>query len=331
MKSFSNFINNILVKALKKYVIVFVLIFIILVFGIISPVFLSVNNLVTILNQNAYLIIATVGVTMVMISGGTDLSVGYQISLVGVVTTILIKWVGLPIYISITIGLLVGSFLGFINGFASVKLKVHPMITTLGTMTIFQGISYILSQSKAIYDLPEGFKFIGQGYIGPIPFSVIMMIVIALIATFILQKTYFGRYIYAIGGNPEAARLAGINVNAMKVIVFSISGLFVAIAAIVLVGRSGAANSSMGPGTEFSAITAAVLGGVSFKGGEGEVWAVVTGVLILGVLANGMQIVGFGIYPQYIVKGLILLAAIGFDTYQKQVRVKKVRVEKAVS
>lgn len=217
---------------------------------------------------------------------------------------------------------MIGTLLGAINGFLSVKLQVHPMVITLATMAIYQGISYIITNSNSIYGLPDSFKFIGQGKILGIPVSIIITVIVLIGATFFLSKTYPGRYIYALGGNGEAARLSGVNTSAMRVISFAICGFFVAVASILLVSRSGSMNSSVGAGTEFTCITAAVLGGVSMAGGEGKVWKVCVGAIILGVLSNGMQFVGLGVYPQYVAKGIILMAAISFDTYQKTAKSK---------
>ncbi len=316
------------IKLLKKYTIILVLIGLILLFSIINPVFFSLTNFTNIFVQQSYVIIAAIGLSFVMISGGMDLSVGYQMSLVGVITAISIMWFGLPVPVAVAIGLLTGIVLGLFNGVAAVKLKVHPLIITLGTMTIFQGASYIISNSNPIFGLPASFKFLGQGYVGPIPFSVIIMVVVALCASFILNKTYFGRYVYALGSNEEAAHLAGVNTKKIKIFVFMICGFFVALASIILVGRAGSATSATGVGTEFTCMTAAVLGGISFKGGSGKVWGVITGVLILGVLSSGMQIIGLGTYPQYIAKGCVLLAAVGFDNYQKIAKI--IKTEKAV-
>lgn len=310
--------GNIIVNTIKKYAIVLVLIGLIIMFSIISPVFFTASNLINIFVQQSYVIIAAIGLAFVMISGGIDLSIGYQMSLVSIITSMSMMWFNLPIPVAILIGLFTGVILGVFNGLASNKLKVHPLIITLGTMTIYQGLSYIISKSNPIFGLPAEFKFIGQGYIGPIPFSVILMVIVALTASFILNKTYFGRFVYAVGGNEEASRLAGIQIERMKLIIFAICGFFVAISAIILVARAGSATSATGVGTEFTAITAAVLGGISFKGGSGKIWGVIIGVLILGVLSNGMQIVGLGTYPQYVAKGLVLLAAVWFDTYQKE-------------
>ena len=307
---------------MKELTLVIVLFVLLLLFYCFAPKFMTMENIKNILVQNAYIIVSSIGMAFVIIGGGIDLSVGYQISLIGVITTISIQWFHLPVWCSVLIGLMTGTLLGAINGFLSVKLQVHPMVITLATMAIYQGISYIITNSNSIYGLPDSFKFIGQGKILGIPVSIIITVIVLIGATFFLSKTYPGRYIYALGGNGEAARLSGVNTSAMRVISFAICGFFVAVASILLVSRSGSMNSSVGAGTEFTCITAAVLGGVSMAGGEGKVWKVCVGAIILGVLSNGMQFVGLGVYPQYVAKGIILMAAISFDTYQKTAKSK---------
>ncbi|MCY1667636.1 ABC transporter permease [Rhizobium sp. SL86] len=308
----------------RRFIIPLVLILLLVLFSVVSPYFLTVQNLTNILVQNAYVIIAAIGLSFVMISGGIDLSIGYQMSVVGVVCAVFMKWFGMPVAPSIALAILIGVLMGLTNGIASITLKVHSLIVTLGTLTIYQGLSYIISNQSAIINLPASFKYIGQGFVfGWIPVSVLLMLACALTAAFILNVTAFGRMIYAIGGNEEAARLSGIPVHKVKVVTYALSSFFVALAAIVLFARSGSAASSTGPGTEFTAITAAVLGGISFKGGEGRVLGLVTGVLILGVLGNGMQLIGLNTYAQYIVKGLVLLAAVGFDTWQNSPKTKR--------
>ncbi|MDR2476901.1 MAG: ABC transporter permease [Treponema sp.] len=306
-------------KELKRYAIIFILLGLIVFFSLLSPHFFTQQNLTNIFVQQSYVIIAAVGLSFVMISGGMDLSIGYQISVVGVTTAALVKWAGLPFPAALALGLTIGTLLGTLNGLLSVTLKVHTLIVTLGTMTVFQGLSYIISKQSVILNLPPAFKFFGQGYIfGFLPFSVVLMIITVTLAGFILNYTRFGRQVYGIGSNEETARLSGVNVILIRMIVFSICGFFVALASIVLFGRSGSASSSTGPGTEFSAMTSAILGGVSFVGGEGKMWGLVTGVLILGVLSNGMQLIGLNTYVQYIVKGFVLLLAVGFDLLQKK-------------
>ena len=307
---------------MKELTLVIVLFVLLLLFYCFAPKFMTIENIKNILVQNAYIIVSSIGMAFVIIGGGIDLSVGYQISLVGVITTISIQWFHLPVWCSVLIGLMTGTLLGAINGFLSVKLQVHPMVITLATMAIYQGISYIITNSNSIYGLPDSFKFIGQGKILEIPVSIIITVIVLIGATFFLSKTYPGRYINALGGNGEAARLSGVNTSAKRVISFAICGFFVAVASILLVSRSGSMNSSVGAGTEFTCITAAVLGGVSMAGGEGKVWKVCVGAIILGVLSNGMQFVGLGVYPQYVAKGIILMAAISFDTYQKTAKSK---------
>lgn len=309
---------------LKSNVMLIILIAMVILFGILSPNFLTVKNLLNICTQNAYFIIASIGVGIIMICGGTDLSTGYCMSVVGVSVAMMMENAGLPVALAVILGFAVGILLGCINGFAADLLKIHPMIVTLGTMTIFQGISYTLSESKSFFNFAPAYLKIGQGYVGIISVPIILMVIVALVIHFILEKTCFGRFIYAAGGNAEAARLAGINVKRVKITVFALAGALYALAAMILTSRGGSANSGIGVSTTFDAITACVLGGVSFIGGEGNVKGVVVGCLILGVLSNGMQLVGMGVYVQMIIKGLILMVSIGYDTIQKQAKVKKV-------
>lgn len=209
---------------MKELTLVIVLFVLLLLFYCFAPKFMTIENIKNILVQNAYIIVSSIGMAFVIIGGGIDLSVGYQISLVGVITTISIQWFHLPVWCSVLIGLMIGTLLGAINGFLSVKLQVHPMVITLATMAIYQGISYIITNSNSIYGLPDSFKFIGQGKILGIPVSIIITVIVLIGATFFLSKTYPGRYIYALGGNGEAARLSGVNTSAMRVISFAICG-----------------------------------------------------------------------------------------------------------
>jgi ribose transport system permease protein len=304
-------------KILKKYYLTCVLILLLTIFGFLSDNFFTLQNLTNIFVQNAFLIVATIGITFIMISGGADLSISYQMSLVGVITCMCMVQFNLPVWICVIIGILVGAFLGFVNGYLTNKLKVHSMVVSLGTMTIYQGAAYLISGSKSYFNLPGEFKAIGQNYVLGIPVSVIIMFFMVGIAVFILNKTYFGRYIYAIGGNSEAARLAGINIKFISIAAFSVASTFIAISGIMFAARAGSANAGMAGDAVFTCITGCVLGGINFGGGGGKIPNVVIAVLILGVLANGMQLTGMGIYPQYIAKGIILLVAIGYNNYQK--------------
>ncbi|MDF2511145.1 MAG: transporter permease [Herbinix sp.] len=311
-------------QIIKSNMMIIILVLLVIVFGLLSPNFLTVKNLMNICTQNAYFIVATIGVALVMISGGTDLSVGQILAVIGVSIAMLMQSAGLPVPVAIILGGVIGMALGAFNGLSANILKIHPMIVTLATMAIYKGISYTLSGSKSFFDFDESYIAIGQGYVGVVSVPIIIAIVVALIIHFMLEKTCFGRFIYAVGGNAETARLAGINVSKIKVMVFGIAGVLYTISTVILTSRGGSASSSIGPGVEFDAITACVLGGVSFIGGEGRVKDAVVGCLILGILGNGMQLIGMGVYTQNIVKGLILMASIGYDTYQKMAKVKKV-------
>jgi ribose transport system permease protein len=228
-----------------------------------------------------------------------------------------------PLILAIPLTLVLGTALGAFNGLLSIKLKIHPLIITLGTASIFKGVGYIIAQSRNIMGFPVEFRWFGQGYIGPIPVPIIIMVIVALIGSFILTRTYFGRYVFALGGNEEAARLAGVNINGMKVILFAICGFISGITAVLLLSRVFAGQTSTGQGLEFDCLTAALLGGVSFKGGEGTVFGLITGILIIGVLNNAMQLATFPDFSQNVVKGAVLLAAVGFDVYQKSHKAKE--------
>ncbi len=307
---------------IKSNMMWLILILIVAVFAILSPNFRSFRNIMNILTQNAYFIVATIGVAMIMISGGTDLSVGQALAVIGVSIALLMER-GVPVPLAVVLGILVGVLLGGFNGAMANILRIHPMIVTLATMTMFKGISYIMSQSKSFYNFDQSYLSIGQGYVGAVSVPVIIAIVVALVIHFILSKTCFGRFIYAVGGNPETARLAGVNVGMIKLETFMLAGVLFGISAVILTSRGGSASSLIGPGVEFDAITACVLGGVSFIGGAGRVSDAVVGCLILGVLTNGMQMIGLDVYSQYVVKGIILMASIGYDTLQQQAKVRK--------
>jgi ribose transport system permease protein len=308
---------------LKKYTIMFILVGLMAVFSMTSPYFLTIRNLTNIITQNTYFIIAAVGLSFVMIGGGIDLSVGWQMSLVGVVTAILMVEFQVPVWLAVTIGLLLGTCLGLFNGVIVTNVRVFPLIVTIATSTVFQGISFIISQSQTFRNYPAEFLFIAKGKFFGIPFDVILAIVVVLVATFVYSKTKYGWNVMALGGNEEASRLAGIKTRMMKTSVYALCGFFVAIATMVMIGKANTTSSAFGPGIEFTILTAAIIGGISFMGGEGNMGALVVGVFVLAVLGNGMQLAGWSTYAQYIVRGIILLGAVGFDEYQKNRKSKK--------
>jgi len=284
------------------------LIALIVFFSVMSDKFFTPLNLTNILVQNVHVAICSAAVMIILISGGCDLSIGYQMSVAAVLVAKMISVYNVSVAVAVISGILLCGLLGTFNGYMALKLKSSPMIVTLGTMAIFQGISYLISESKTYHNLPRTFMYIGQGKLfGWLPLNVLIMIIILLIVGFVMGKTVIGRKVYAVGDNPEASRLAGLNVAKIKILSFTAAGILVGVSAVLLASRSGSADSSTGVGIEFTGITACVLSGVSLKGGEGTLWKVVVAVFILGILANGMQLINLGTYPQYIAKGLIML------------------------
>ena len=298
-------------KIITELSLPIMLIALLIFFSIMSDNFLTQLNLTNILVQNVHVAVVSTAVMIIMISGGCDLSIGYQMSVAAVLVTKMISVYEMPMVVAIICGIILCSLLGTFNGFMALKLKSNTMIVTLATMAIFQGISYLISESKTYHNLPRAFMYIGQGRIfGWLPINVVIMIVLVVIVGFVMTKTTIGRKVYAAGDNPEAARLAGLNVAKIKVLSFTVAGVLVGIGAILLASRAGSADSSTGVGIEFTGITACVLSGVALKGGEGTLWKVIVAVFVLGVLANGMQLINLGTYPQYIAKGVIMLVSL---------------------
>ena len=302
-KSFGQIVSNFSMPILLGLLI--------LVFSILSDKFFTPLNLTNILVQNVHIAICATGVFMIMVSGGCDLSIGYQMSVAAVLVAKLLSNGVMGVVPAILLGILICVALGCFNGFMSILLNSQPMIVTLGTMAIFQGISFLISGSKTYHNLPRSFMYLGQGRLfGTIPLNVLIALVVIVIVGVILNRTHIGRKVYAVGDNPEAAKLAGLNVPKIKILVFTCAGILVGISAILLAARSGSADSSTGTGIEFTGIIACVLSGVALKGGEGTLWKAIVAVFVLGVLSNGMQLINLGTYPQYIAKGIIMLVSL---------------------
>jgi ribose/xylose/arabinose/galactoside ABC-type transport system permease subunit len=313
----------------KKYTMLFVLLGLCAFFAVISNSFLTAENFLNLATQNTYILVAAVGLSFIMMGGAMDLSVGYQISATGVLTAILMVKLQANPVLAMASGMGLCILLGALNGVLSVKLKVHPIMITIATMIVFQGVSYLLSSGNSFYPFPDSFRLITRGNVLGIRVDFIIAIVSVAIASFVYNKTYYGRYVKAMGGNVEASRLAGINVDFMRVTTFMISGFFVAIATFILISRQGTMNSTIGPGTEFVCMTGAMLGGIGMgTSGNGKVWGLVTGIFIIAIIANGMQLAGWNQYIQYVIKGAVLILAIGFDQAQKT---RKAKPTKAVA
>ena len=302
-KSVGQFISNFSMPIL--------LLLLIVTFSILSDKFFTPLNLTNILVQNVHIAICATGVFMIMVSGGCDLSIGYQMSVAAVLVAKLLSNGVMGVFPAVVLGILICVALGCFNGVMSIVLNSQPMIVTLGTMAIFQGISFLISGSKTYHNLPKSFMFLGQGKVfGVIPLNALIALVVIVIVGIIMSRTHVGRKVYAVGDNPDAAKLAGLNVARIKILVFTCAGILVGIAAILLAARSGSADSNTGVGIEFTGIIACVRSGVALKGGEGTLWKAIVAVFILGVLSNGMQLINLGTYPQYIAKGVIMLVSL---------------------
>ncbi|KGA98655.1 cytochrome C6 [Alkalihalobacillus alcalophilus ATCC 27647 = CGMCC 1.3604] len=300
----------------QKYGTFGILVLIIFILGIISPqYFFTGSNLTQVILQSSINIIVGVGEFFPILIAGIDLSVGSIMALTGMITAKLLV-AGVPVVLSVLIGgLVVGALLGFINGYLVVKTNLHPFIITLGTLSIFRGLTLIISDARPVYGLPIEFTQGIAGYIWFIPIPVIIALSLAIVLIFVTNKTKLGRNIYAIGGNTQAAWFSGINVKLYTIVVFMISGVCAGIAGVVLTARLGAAEPLAGTGFELFAIAAAIIGGTSFFGGKGRIIGVVMGALIIGVINNGLNILNVPTYYQQIVMGSLIIGAVALDRF----------------
>lgn len=306
----------------KKYGIYILLLVVFGFFSVTAPNFLSYSNAINILRQVSMFGIVVVGVSMVMIGGGMDLSVGMQMAVDGMLVGYMMVNLNVPPLLASLITIVIGCVLGAANGIIAVKLHIAPIIVTLGSMLVLQGVAYLITGGYPITGMPEGFKVIGQGHIGPIPVPVIIFLIFVIFGAVVMNKTYLGRHIYALGGNKEAARLAGINVDKLTVMVYTFCGFAASIAALIMVGRTNASQPGAGSSYSFDCMTAACLGGVSIAGGEGRISGTVIGVIILGILDNGLVLMSVNSNWQSVIKGAILLAAVAIDCYQGSTKKK---------
>ncbi|PWH17466.1 MAG: ribose ABC transporter permease [Ardenticatenia bacterium] len=293
----------------QRWGIVLVLIVLVAILGVVSPVFLSAGNLRNILQQVSTIGILATGATVLMIAGGIDLSIGSIISVAAVVMGTLIK-AGTPAELAILVGLLIGCGIGFINGLLAAYTRAHPFILTLGTMTMFQGVAIIITEGFPITDLGRRFEWIGSARIWEVPVSVIILLLVMMVCYFLLRYTRVGRIAYAIGGNEYTTFLAGIPVRRYKILFYVIGGFFAGLASVVLASRISSAIPTMGADYTLQAIGAVVIGGVPLTGGRGSVWGTFTGVLLLGIIANGLNLLHVEASWQYVLTGFVILVAV---------------------
>ncbi|SKA94911.1 ribose ABC transporter membrane protein [Sporosarcina newyorkensis] len=300
--------------SLQKLGPVIGLLLIIVIISIMSPSFLTLNNLFNVLRQVSINALIAFGMTFVILTGGIDLSVGSILALTGAVTAGMMSG-GMDPLLAMLLGVLLGVILGAINGLIIAKGKVAPFIATLATMTIFRGLTLVYTEGRPISGLGDSavFTMLGKGYFFGIPVPVITMSITFAVLYFILKKTTFGRRVYAVGGNEEASRLSGINVDRIKIYVYSLAGGLTAIASLILTSRLNSAQPTAGNMFELDAIAAVVLGGTSLTGGRGWIVGTLVGALIIGVLNNGLNLIGVSSFFQQVVKGAVILIAVLLD------------------
>ena len=283
-------------------------IFLFILLSIFTNSFFNISNIVNVLRQVSIMAILGFGMTMVIISGGIDLSVGSIFALSAVVMASIVKEG--KVLLGIIVGLLIGAIMGLFNGIVISKGKIQPFIVTLATMTIGRSLTLAYTQGIPISLFPNSFRFIGRGDVFGIPVPVIIMFGVFFLVLYILKKTKLGLYIYSIGGNEEATKLSGVNVDRYKIIVYTISGIFSAVSAMILTARLNSAQPTFGQGYELDAIATVVLGGASLSGGSGEVLGTLFGALLLGTINNGMNLMNISPFYQDLVKGAIILLAV---------------------
>lgn len=301
-------------RYVQQFAMLFALALIMIITSSLSPNFFTTANLLNVARQIALTAIMGAGMTVVIISGGIDLSVGGVIALgSAVIANVLIATEG-NIWVAALAGLGVGAAVGLGNGLVIAKLSIQPFIVTLASMTITRGLVLIYTNAVpiSVLQFPD-FGFFGQGYIGPIPVPIILMLLCYVLTFFLLRKTKFGRYVFAIGGNETATRIAGVNVDRYKILIYVFNGVLVGLTSVIFTSRLLSGIPTLGVGFELIAITMVILGGTSFVGGQGTVWGTLIGAAILGVLANAMNLLNVNAFFQDVSTGVVILVAVIID------------------
>lgn len=293
-----------------------VLVLLCIFMAIMAPSFLSVDNGLNVARSVSINAILAAGMTMIIITGGIDLSVGSILAVSGV-SGVLLFVGGVPTPLALLGGIAVGALAGFVNGAFVAWLALPAFIVTLGSMTYLRGIAYSLLEGQPLISSDLGYRAIGNGAVAGIPTPVVVMVVVYLVFWFILERTKFGRHVYAVGGNMEAARLAGINVKRVLLSVYTIGGAAAGLAGIIFSARVLSAQPTAGQSYELDAIAAVVLGGTSLMGGRGRVVGTLVGALIIGVLTNGLVLMNVPFFYQLIVKGVVIVIAVAIDSLRR--------------
>lgn len=299
---------------LETYSLVLIVIGLGLILSVATPTFFTSKNLINVLRQVSINGILAIGMTFVVLVGGIDLSVGAMVAFSGIIASGILRDYGWHVIPVILVSVLIATILGLINGYFVAYWGAAPFVVTLGMMTIARGMTYVYSDGRPISPLPEKFLTIGKGSLLGIPIPAIIFAAVVIVGIIILKYFRIGRYIFAVGGNSNAALVSGINVNRVILFAYGVSGFLCGIAAIILTARVSAGLPQAGQGYELDAIAATVIGGTSLSGGRGGLWGTVLGALLLGIVSNGLDLLNVSSFYQQIVKGLIILGAILIDS-----------------
>lgn len=282
-----------------------------------SPHFLTETNLASVVRQTAVINIMALGMTLVIISGGIDLSVGSILAMGGLIGTMAMEK-GQPILVGIAIGILTGLLCGFFNGLMITQLRINPFIVTLGTLGIYRGLALMISNGLPVHQIPPGFSFLGEGNVLGVPFVLWVLLACAVLMHLLLGHTKSGRYSFAIGSNPDAAFYAGIPIRFHVTAVYAIAGMLTGLAGMIEASRLMTGQPTAGIGYELQAIAAVVIGGGSLRGGEGSVVGTLVGAFIMGLLSNGSDLLGISPYLQQAIIGGVIIVAVAFDELRKR-------------
>ncbi|MBC8450330.1 MAG: ribose ABC transporter permease [Chloroflexi bacterium] len=307
-------------EILRRFSVFIILLVICVVFAVGSSDFLTASNLLNVALQTSIIAIIAIGMTFTILTAGIDLSVGSLMALGGALAAGLAIRQGLGTYGGIAGALLVGMVLGVINGLLIIKGKMPPFVATLAMMAVARGLTLVYTQGRPIAGLEENFVFWGTGRLLGIPVPVILLVILALVAYVVLRHTRFGLSVYATGGNEETTRLAGISPNRIKLAVYVISGFTATLGGVLLAARLWSAQPNAAVGWELDAIAAPVLGGVSLFGGAGSIGGTLVGAFIIGVLSNGLNLLGVPSYYQQVIKGIVFILAVMLDLFTKRRR-----------
>ncbi len=313
--------KNLGIKLVTKYRTITVLAVILIIATFLSEAFLTVGNLLNVVRQVSITAIIAAGMTFVILTAGIDLSVGSVLAIAGAISASIMVSTG-SVFLAIMAALLVGVLFGWVNGTFITKASIPPFITTLAIMVMARGFVLVFTDGSPIATKSQVYNFIGKGYVLGIPFPVLILVILYTACHILLKYTRFGRSVFSLGGNREATRLSGININRIEVLVYTISGLLAGLTGIILTARLGSAQPTAGEGYELDAIASVILGGTSLAGGQGAILTTVIGAMILGVLDNILVLMNVNPFASDIVKGAVILLAVLVDSKFKALSTK---------